>query len=65
MLVLSSIADGEKALTDDDRPPAGSVPMTGIFKNYNTIEEFRATEPKKELFNSATDMVSSVTFGCW
>ena len=32
--------------------------MTGVFKNYNTIEEFRATETKKELFNAVTDSVS-------
>jgi hypothetical protein len=29
-----------------------------VFKNSNTIEEFKATEPKKELFNAVTDMVS-------
>jgi ubiquitin-like modifier-activating enzyme ATG7 len=39
------------------RPPSGSVAVNGIFKNFNTIEEFRATEPKKELFNAVTDSV--------
>ncbi|WVW78776.1 E1-like protein-activating enzyme Gsa7p/Apg7p [Kwoniella bestiolae CBS 10118] len=31
--------------------PAGSIPITGILKNFNTIEEFRKTEIKKEVFN--------------
>jgi hypothetical protein len=28
-----------------------------VFKNFNTIEEFRATDPKKDLFNSVVDSV--------
>jgi len=40
------------------RAPSGSIPVHGIFKNFNTIEEFRATDPKKELFNQLTDSVS-------
>jgi ubiquitin-like modifier-activating enzyme ATG7 len=40
------------------RAPSGSIPVTGIFKNFNTIEEFKATDPKKELFNQLTDSVS-------
>jgi hypothetical protein len=40
------------------RAPGGSIPVTGIFKNFNTIEEFKATDPKKELFNQLTDSVS-------
>ncbi|OCF59113.1 E1-like protein-activating enzyme Gsa7p/Apg7p [Kwoniella mangroviensis CBS 10435] len=31
--------------------PAASIPVTGILKNFNTIEEFRKTETKKEIFN--------------
>lgn len=42
----------------DHRPPIGSVPLRGVFKNFNTIEEFKATEPKKDLFNSVVDSVS-------
>jgi hypothetical protein len=44
-----------------DRAPSGSIPIHGIFKNFNTIEEFRATDPKKELFNQLTDSVSLIT----
>jgi ubiquitin-like modifier-activating enzyme ATG7 len=40
------------------RAPGGSIPVNGIFKNFNTIEEFKATDPKKELFNQLTDSVS-------
>ena len=40
------------------RPPPTSVPLRGIFKNFNTIEEFRATDPKKELFNQVAESVS-------
>ena len=31
--------------------------MTGIFKNFNTIEEFKSTETKKEIFNSVVDSI--------
>ncbi|WWD07978.1 E1-like protein-activating enzyme Gsa7p/Apg7p [Kwoniella europaea PYCC6329] len=31
--------------------PAASIPVTGILKNFNTIEDFRKTETKKEIFN--------------
>lgn len=40
------------------RSPQGTIPMTGVFKNFNTIEEFKSTEGKKELFTSAVDSVS-------
>ena len=39
------------------RPPPNSVPLRGVFKNYNTIEEFKATETKKELFDAVVDRV--------
>jgi ubiquitin-like modifier-activating enzyme ATG7 len=42
------------------RAPGGSIPVNGIFKNSNTIEEFKATDPKKELFNQLTDSVSYI-----
>jgi ubiquitin-like modifier-activating enzyme ATG7 len=45
------------------RAPSGSIPVNGIFKNFNTIEEFKATDLKKELFNQLTDSVSS-SFHC-
>lgn len=38
--------------------------MNGVFKNYNTIEELRATETKKELFNAVTDSVSEAKALC-
>jgi len=40
------------------RAPSGSKPINGIFKNFNTIEEFKAIDPKKDLFNQLTDSVS-------
>jgi len=36
--------------------PAHSVPATGVFKNFNTIEEFKAVD-KTALFNSITDEI--------
>jgi ubiquitin-like modifier-activating enzyme ATG7 len=33
------------------RAPSGSIELRGRFKNFNTIEEFRSTDTKKELFN--------------
>jgi len=47
------------------RAPSGSIPVHGIFKNFNTIEEFRATDPKKELFNQLTDSVSLHAANTW
>ena len=38
----------------------GSIPLRGVFKNFNTTEEFRATEPKKELFNALVESVSGL-----
>jgi ubiquitin-like modifier-activating enzyme ATG7 len=35
--------------------------VRGTFKNFNTIEEFRATEAKKELFNSVVDQVCQLS----
>lgn len=40
------------------RSPAHAVPATGVFKNYNTIEEFKAAD-KTALFNAVTDDVRS------
>lgn len=34
------------------------VTLTGSFKNFNTIEDFRKLEPKKELFNQVVEEVS-------
>jgi ubiquitin-like modifier-activating enzyme ATG7 len=39
------------------RPPPGSIPIKGIFKNFNTIEEFKSTEHKKALFDSVADKI--------
>ena len=38
------------------RPPAGSISCTGFFKNYNTIEEFKAAD-KAALFNQVAEQV--------
>lgn len=40
-----------------DRSPPGSIPFTGTFKNFNTIEEFKASETKKALFDLVTDAI--------
>lgn len=39
------------------RPPAGAVTARGVFKNYNTVEEFKAAD-KTALFNSVSEDVS-------
>ncbi|CAD6566603.1 MAG: Autophagy protein 7 [Tremellales sp. Tagirdzhanova-0007] len=41
-----------------ERPPADSVQLIGIFKNFNTIEEFRDLETKKKLFNQVVDSIT-------
>jgi len=33
--------------------------MTGIFKNFNTIEEFKSTETKKDIFNSVVNSITA------
>lgn len=38
------------------RLPANSVAASGVFKNFNTIEEFKAAD-KTALFNQQTDEV--------
>ncbi len=38
------------------RPPLHSVKTTGVLKNYNTIEEFKAAD-KTSLFNEVSDEV--------
>ncbi|EIW68710.1 hypothetical protein TREMEDRAFT_74150 [Tremella mesenterica DSM 1558] len=54
--VDGSLGVGGGAFGDDvDRPPSGSIEVKGVFKNFNTIEEFRQTEPKKALFDQVTD----------
>jgi len=37
------------------RPPPQTIPLRGVFKNFNTIEEFKATDTKKALFDSVVD----------
>jgi hypothetical protein len=37
------------------------VPVSGLFKNFNTIEEFKSPDIKKELFTVLVDRVSSLT----
>ena len=43
---------------DRIRPPADSIQLSGVFKNFNTIEEFRDVETKKKLFNQVVDSVT-------
>ncbi|ORX34367.1 hypothetical protein BD324DRAFT_643368 [Kockovaella imperatae] len=51
---LGSAAFGEEG-SHSFRPPLGSTSLKGVFKNFNTVEEFKATDPKKDLFNSIVD----------
>lgn len=37
------------------RPPPNTIPLNGVFKNFNTIEEFKATETKRALFDAVVD----------
>lgn len=37
------------------RPPPHTIPLRGVFKNFNTIEEFKGTETKKALFDAVVD----------
>ncbi|KAI0081032.1 E1-like protein-activating [Panus rudis PR-1116 ss-1] len=54
--------DGE-AFAESVQVPAHSVPARGIFKNYNTIEEFKAAD-KTALFNQAANEIwESITHG--
>lgn len=39
------------------RPPAGAIPVQGVFKNFNTIEQFKSTEEKKALFDQVADSI--------
>jgi ubiquitin-like modifier-activating enzyme ATG7 len=41
------------------RPPPDTVALQGIFKNFNTIEEFKSTESKKDIFNSVVNSILS------
>jgi len=41
------------------RPPPDTIALNGIFKNFNTIEEFKSTESKKEIFNSVVDFITA------
>ena len=45
-------------LSDGFRPPGDSIRMQGVFKNFNTIEEFKDVEAKKKLFNELAESVS-------
>jgi hypothetical protein len=48
---------GTVLVTDRQSPTPTSQLWKGLFKNYNTIEQFRSPQAKKELFDS---MVSQV-----
>ncbi|KAK7682580.1 hypothetical protein QCA50_014380 [Cerrena zonata] len=47
---------GGSAFSTDVQLPPNSVSASGIFKNYNTIEEFKAAD-KTALFNQAADEI--------
>lgn len=46
------------ALADKNSPPQASIRLHGILQNYNTIEDFKRTDLKKNAFNALVDSVS-------
>ncbi|THH32938.1 hypothetical protein EUX98_g1274 [Antrodiella citrinella] len=58
-----NITVGGEAFRDQPQLPANSVAAHGVFKNFNTIEEFKATD-KTALFNQQADEIwESITKG--
>ncbi|KAH8092571.1 hypothetical protein BXZ70DRAFT_1010662 [Cristinia sonorae] len=47
---------GGEAFQDTPQLPANSISASGVFKNFNTIEEFKAAD-KTALFNQQTDEI--------
>ncbi|WVQ97783.1 E1-like protein-activating enzyme Gsa7p/Apg7p [Kwoniella sp. CBS 9459] len=53
-----SVSVGGNAFGDDiEKPPPNSVPIEGILKNFNTLEQFRQVESKKLMFDQVVDMI--------
>ncbi|WWC87192.1 E1-like protein-activating enzyme Gsa7p/Apg7p [Kwoniella dendrophila CBS 6074] len=53
-----SISIGGNAFGEaSESRPVGTIPVIGVLKNYNTIEEFRKTENKKALFDSVVTKI--------
>ena len=50
-------------MVGDDRLPPHSVVASGAFKNFNTIEDFKAAD-KTALFNEASNEVSLLLITC-
>ena len=44
-------------MTEVYSPPADSIPLRGVFKNFNTIEQFKSTDEKKALFDQVADSI--------
>jgi ubiquitin-like modifier-activating enzyme ATG7 len=42
---------------DPLRPPPSSQAIRGIFKNFNTIEQFKSTDAKKAVFDQVADSI--------
>ncbi|KAJ3558201.1 hypothetical protein NM688_g1067 [Phlebia brevispora] len=58
-----NITVGGDAFVDNPQIPSHSVPVTGVFKNFNTIEEFKAVD-KTAMVNQLTDEIwESITQG--
>ncbi|KAL1408414.1 Autophagy protein 7 [Vanrija albida] len=59
--VDGSVLLDESAFTDSStRPSPSATLLQGVFKNYNTIEDFRSPQKKKELFdNTVTSILQS------
>ncbi|TFY52425.1 hypothetical protein EVJ58_g10027 [Rhodofomes roseus] len=49
-----NLSVGGESFSKTDKAPAHSAQVTGVFKNYNTIEEFKAAD-KTALFAQVTD----------
>ncbi|OCF41825.1 E1-like protein-activating enzyme Gsa7p/Apg7p [Kwoniella heveanensis CBS 569] len=53
-----SVNVGGNAFGDDiEKPPLNSIPLQGILKNFNTLEQFRQVESKKSAFDQVVDMI--------
>ncbi|KZT63589.1 E1-like protein-activating [Daedalea quercina L-15889] len=51
-----NLSVGGESFSKEDKAPAHSVSATGVFKNYNTIEEFKAAD-KTALFAQVSDEI--------
>ncbi|RDB29505.1 Ubiquitin-like modifier-activating enzyme ATG7 [Hypsizygus marmoreus] len=51
-----NLSVGSESFDKDYKAPAGSIPVSGTFKNFNTIEDFKAAD-KTALFNQEAEKI--------